>query len=97
MARWRPAPGNFSQKGEKTCHHCDVTTRNLKPNTKKCLNQNQKTCSIRRGFQQLSNFIGREVMTEQSYSHCSGFAVFQRRGKAKFVNVIQHTRSCSLL
>jgi len=36
-------------------------------------------------------------MTEQGYTHRSGFAVFQRRGKAKFVNVIQHTRSCSLL
>jgi len=32
---WRPVRGNYSQKGEKTCLHCDVTSRNLKPNPKK--------------------------------------------------------------
>jgi len=31
---WRPEPGNFSQKGEKTCLHFNATARNLKPKTK---------------------------------------------------------------
>jgi len=47
MARWFGAqgPGKLSQKGAKTCPHCDVTAIKLKPKSKKvflCLNK--KTC-----------------------------------------------------
>ena len=48
---WCPEPGNFSQKGKKTCLYCDVTTRNLKPKTNKILfNLNMNTARIRSGL-----------------------------------------------
>jgi len=62
---------------------------------------NEKTCRIRRVFEQLSSSIGWEVMTEQSQSYYSGFAVL-KWFRVKFRNLYQKRyclfwQTCTLL
>jgi len=55
---------------------CDVTHKSTQiQNLRMFLNRNWKTSRIRKGFEQFSSFIGRQVMTGQSQSYCSDFAI----------------------
>jgi len=65
---WREGPGNLSQKGAKTCIHCDVTYREpqIRNEKKIFFSLKWKTYRVRGGFEQLSSSIDWQVMELQT-------------------------------
>ena len=73
---WRPGPVKFGQKKTKTIPFCEPVPR--EPFTqikKKNYNRTKKTCCIRRGFEQLSNYSGWRVITKNTRANLLARAV----------------------
>ena len=69
MGQWVGAQGRPKMaKISKTCPLCDVTSRKPHRNQKFFYDFDNKTCSIRRGFEQFSSSIAWRVIGLQSYT-----------------------------